>query len=59
MIYILIAVVIGFNGGGAASFAVEFNSKEACMAAATQMQRQSNVDNNIRPRGVMFCTPKG
>lgn len=59
MIYILIAVVIGFNGGGAAPVVAEFNTKEACMAAAAQIQRQANTDNNIRPRGILFCTPKG
>lgn len=58
-IYLLIAIVVGYNGGGAASVAVEFNSKEACMAAAAQMQRQKQLENNVRPGGILFCTPKG
>jgi len=57
--YLLIAVVIGFNGGGAASVSVEFSSREACMAALVQFSRQTTTANNIRPGGILFCTPKG
>lgn len=57
--YLLIAVVIGFNGGGAAPVVAEFNTKEACMAAVTQIVRQKQLENNVRPGGILFCTPKG
>lgn len=54
MSYILIIYIYAFsNVSKAASFAVEFNTKEACQAAAAEFKKQ------YRNPDVIMCAPKG
>lgn len=57
MHYILILLAVGFNPKGVAVTGIEFNTKEACQAAAVEWKRQyANTDT----RGaVVFCAAKG
>ena len=53
MIYILI--ILTFVTRGTAATSVEFNSKEACMAAAESMYKQDRNEGSVR----LTCVPKG
>lgn len=52
MTYILIIYI--YMSNHAASFAVEFNTKEACQTAAAEFMKQ-----NIHKPDVIMCAPKG
>lgn len=61
MTYLLIAVVIATagTGGGPAPVVAEFNTKEACVAAAAEIARQNQKAYRMHAIPVLFCTPKG
>jgi hypothetical protein len=61
MIYILIVLWFGSGSGytaGKAALAVEFNTKENCLAAADEIKRQASAAGNSREAAV-FCAAKG
>lgn len=59
MIYILIVLWFGDSTytAGKAALAVEFNSKQACQAAAAEIRRQSS--DYGRRVGTLVCAAKG
>ena len=58
MIYILIFVV--FNGRGTGTAVAEFNDRESCLVAASELRKQvaAMVDGAIYAP-VLFCAAKG
>ena len=55
MIYILIAVVL--YGNAPTTTHIEFNTREACLAAAQELRKQ--VQDYAFTKPTVFCAPKG
>jgi hypothetical protein len=58
VIYILIAVIIGYHGSTSSTVA-EFNNKEACQAAAVQFSKMYAERSSGYDHAVVFCAIKG
>jgi hypothetical protein len=55
MTYILV-VFLSIYSKPSSLVGIEFNSLEACQAAATEIRKQRNSDTSI---GILFCSAKG
>lgn len=59
MIYVLIAIIFSTNSGSPASVTAEFNDKQSCIAAATELSKQVRAGGAAFNDKILYCTPKG